>query len=127
MAGGDIWMMVMVGAVLGWQALAFVFLASSVQGILAAIAAVALGKKQQTKDQNGLFRNEVVHEVEAEIHGETPEDQQASSEPESLGKLAVPYGPFIALAAVEYVFFGKYLLPLLSGNTLTPWGFAPWH
>ncbi len=189
MGGGDIWMMVMVGACLGWECLPFIFLASSVQGIIAAVIAIAFGKKQQTEDQQGLFRNQVVAEVEAELlkkdqpdagapempdgskakgaetsegaEAETPDDAKSekseransetseseeikdeargsearesseeakradaveAAEPET-GKLAVPYGPFIALAAIEYVFFGKYLLPLISGGVLTPWGF----
>ncbi|MBQ4361098.1 MAG: prepilin peptidase, partial [Proteobacteria bacterium] len=67
MGGGDIWMMVMVGACLGWECLPFIFLASSLQGIIAAVIAIALGKKQQTKEQQGLFRNQVVAEVEAEL------------------------------------------------------------
>ena len=178
MGGGDIWMMVMVGACLGWECLPFIFLAASLQGIVAAVIAIALGKKQQTKDQQGLFRNEVVAEVEAELlkkdraepqaapasetaepqaapasetaepqaapASETAEPQAASAsetaEPQAApasetaeseaddepdtGKLAVPFGPFIALAAIEYVFFGKFLLPLISGGMLTPWGFV---
>ncbi|MBQ1927024.1 MAG: prepilin peptidase [Proteobacteria bacterium] len=215
MGGGDIWMMVMVGACLGWECLPFIFLASSLQGIIAAVIAIALGKKQQTKEQQGLFRNQVVAEVEAELlkkdnketaenadapkkanaetpenssaeaienadapketnaetpetssaeatenadapketNAETPENSSAEAtenaeapkdtkaetpenssaeatekaedadEPET-GKLAVPFGPFIALAAIEYVFFGKFLLPLISGGMLTPWGFV---
>ena len=126
MGGGDVWMMVMVGAVLGWQSLPFIFLASSLQGIIIAIIAIALGKKQQTEGQQGLFRNEVAHEIEAEIHGEDSEIAEAAESDTRAGKLAVPYGPFIALASVEYVFFGKYLLPLISGNMLTPWGPMTW-
>ncbi|MBQ9394515.1 MAG: prepilin peptidase [Proteobacteria bacterium] len=175
MGGGDIWMMIMVGAVLGWQSLPFIFLAASLQGIVGAVIAICLGKKQQTKDQNGLFRNEVAAEVEAEVHGvdvankekseaapdkaadeapdsaetakpETEKSEESPDKPETsddatdksddkvdealddsrMGNLAVPFGPFIALAAIEYVFFGKWLLPLVSGNMLTPWGFMAW-
>ena len=153
MGGGDIWMMVMVGACLGWQCLPFIFLAASVQGIIAAIIGIFMGKKQKTETQDGLFRNAVVNEVEAELLGDktksekpdasseksnaSSEKSDASSEksdesseksenidPESDGKLAIPFGPFIALAAIEYVFFGKWLLPIISGGVLTPWGFV---
>ena len=136
MGGGDVWMMAMVGAFLGWQCLPFIFLAASVQGIIAAVIGIALGKKQQTDSQSGLFRNQVADEVQAEIDADkkSPEtnessetadstDESSPSEEDiSTGKLAVPFGPFIALAAIEYVFFGQYLLPLISGNMLTPWG-----
>ena len=167
MGGGDIWMMIMVGAVLGWQCLPFIFLAASLQGIIASVIAICLGKKQQTKEQNGLFRNEVAAEVEAEVHGVDTSDKSndksaedttksddksaedtaksddksaentAKSDDKSdkvddalddsrMGNLAIPFGPFIALAAIEYVFFGKWLLPFVSGNMLTPWGYMAW-
>ena len=130
MGGGDIWMMIMVGAFLGWQSLIFVLLAASLQGIIIALAAIALGKKtQQTETQQGLFRNQVADEVQAEVDKDKnaeKSDESATTDKDyedvSTGKLAVPFGPFIALAAIEYVFFGKYLLPLMSGGTLTPWG-----
>ena len=160
MGGGDIWMMVMVGACLGWECLPFIFLAASLQGIIAAVIAIALGKKQQTETQNGLFRNAVVDEIElhtesapaeasapeaSDIHKNTGDsggqfdseaktqshetgdnagtDDAGDSEDEiETGKLAVPFGPFIALAAVEYAFFGQFLLPLMTNGVLTPWG-----
>lgn len=130
MGGGDIWMMIMVGAFLGWQSLIFVLLAASLQGIIIALAAIALGKKtQQTETQQGLFRNQVADEVQAEVDKNKETESTGDSantdkdyEDVSTGKLAVPFGPFIALAAIEYVFFGKYLLPLMTGGTLTPWG-----
>lgn len=123
MGGGDIWMMAMVGGFLGWECLPFIFLAASLQGLIAAVIAILHGKKQQTDTQKGLFRNAVANELDAQVHGETPSLDIAEREPET-GKLAIPFGPFIALAAIEYVFFGKYLLPIVSGGVLTPWGFV---
>ena len=38
MGGGDVWMLAMIGAFLGWQSLIFVFLATSRQGLLAAVS-----------------------------------------------------------------------------------------
>lgn len=110
MGGGDVWILVMIGAFLGWQSLPFIFLASSLQGIAAAVIAIALGKKQQTGDAPGLFRNEVANEL------------NDSPLPEENSKLAVPYGPFLALAALEYVVWGDKLLPLISGGMLSPSG-----
>lgn len=115
MGGGDIWILMMIGAFLGWQSLPFIFLASSLQGIIAALIAIACGKKQQNDTQQGLFRNDVANEL-----NDTPL-------PESNAKLAIPYGPFLALAAVEYIVFAPYVLPFISGGTLSPWGFSvPW-
>ena len=148
MGGGDIWMMMMVGACLGWECLPFIFLAASIQGIVAAIIAIALGKRQQTDTQNGLFRNAVIADLQtdsASVPTETASESDASdandhenaaapdqaemptssadpNEEIETGKLAVPFGPFIALAAIEYAFFGQWILPLMTNGLLTPWG-----
>ena len=111
MGGGDVWILVMIGAFLGWESLPFVFLASSVQGIIAAVVAIALGKKQQTDDERGLFRNAVANEI------------NDAPLPEETSKLAIPYGPFLALAAVEYIALGQWLLPLMTGGMISPSGF----
>ena len=111
MGGGDVWILVMIGAFLGWESLPFVFLASRVQGIIAAVVAIALGKKQQTDDERGLFRNAVANEI------------NDAPLPEETSKLAIPYGPFLALAAVEYIAIGKWLLPLMTGGMISPSGF----
>ena len=113
MGGGDVWMLAMIGAFLGWQSLIFVFLASSLQGILAAVIAIFLGRRQQTDSQAGLFRNDVAQEL------------NDAPLPETTGKLAVPYGPFLALAAVEYVFLGHLLPPLWTGEWILVWSAMP--
>lgn len=113
MGGGDIWMMAMVGAFLGWQSLFFIFLAASLQGLVLAGFAVLLGGKQHTASESGIFRNEVLEEVQ---------NEDAPNVELSTGKLALPFGPFIALSAVEYVFLGHWILPIMSNGMLTPWG-----
>ena len=115
MGGGDIWMMAMIGAFLGWEALPFVFLASSLQGVIIAVIGMAIGAKQKKGEGQGLFRNE----VSREMNGETNENGENE---ETAGKLAIPYGPFIALAGVEYLFLADIVLPWMSGNALSPWG-----
>ena len=56
------------------------------------------------------------------IDEEVKPDQEA--EDPSAGQLAIPYGPFIALAGVEYLFLASIVLPWMSGNTLSPWGWV---
>jgi leader peptidase (prepilin peptidase)/N-methyltransferase len=122
MGGGDLWMMGMVGAFLGWQSLLFVFLASSVQGILVAVVAAAAsrGKGQGA----ALFRNQEVDEINTALQAAGAETQaNAQAEDASFGKLAVPFGPFIALSAAEYMFVGHWVLPWLTGGVLGPNGF----
>jgi leader peptidase (prepilin peptidase) / N-methyltransferase len=67
MGGGDIKLLAMIGAFLGWQSLLFVIFASSILGSLVGIGAMLKQKKG--------------------------------------GKTVIPYGPFLALAAVIYLFF----------------------
>ncbi len=121
MGGGDIWMMAMVGAFVGWQGLFFIFFASSVQGLLFAVGAVLFGAKQQVEGDGGVFRNHEVAELEASMG--LAEDGQEAGAP-AFRKLALPFGPFIALSAFEYIFFGDFLLSLLTGGALSAHGWV---
>lgn len=67
MGGGDIKLLAMIGAFLGWYALPFVIFFSSFIGLLAGIYAMIQQKKG--------------------------------------GKTVIPYGPFLSLAAIFYLFF----------------------
>ncbi len=67
MGGGDIKLLAMIGAFLGWQALPFVIFASSLSGSIVGLLAMTKQKK------GGLTR--------------------------------IPFGPFLSLAALAYLFF----------------------
>jgi leader peptidase (prepilin peptidase)/N-methyltransferase len=67
MGGGDIKLLAMIGAFLGWQSLPFVIFSSSLFGTVAGIGAMIKQKKG--------------------------------------GKTVIPYGPFLAIAALLYLFF----------------------
>ncbi|MFA5625573.1 MAG: prepilin peptidase [Bradymonadales bacterium] len=124
MGGGDIGMMAMVGAFLGWQSLAFIFLAASLQGIVAAALGIVFGKKQQKKHEEfALFRNEV---LKNDVDGteNSKEEENFPSEEGSIRTLALPFGPFIALAAIEYLFIAPWALKIMTGGALSPWGFV---
>jgi len=71
MGGGDIKLLAMIGAFLGWQSLLFVLLVSSFAGAAVGIT-VMIVKGQDMK-------------------------------------YAVPFGPFLSLGAIAYLFFGGYL------------------
>ena len=72
MGGGDIKLLAMAGALVGWQGVLFTIFVSSASGALIGIILMLRTRK-------GL-------------------------------KLAVPFGPFIALGAVVYIFFGPVLI-----------------
>jgi leader peptidase (prepilin peptidase)/N-methyltransferase len=75
MGGGDIKLLAMIGAFLGWQSLLFVLLISSFAGAAVGIALMILKGRDM--------------------------------------KYAVPFGPFLSLGAIAYLFFGAYLYGLL--------------
>ncbi|MBN1904322.1 MAG: prepilin peptidase [Deltaproteobacteria bacterium] len=72
MGGGDIKLLAMIGAFLGWKSLPFVILVSSLAGSIIGGAALMMSKK-------GI-------------------------------RARIPFGPFLALGAILYVFFGKEII-----------------
>lgn len=75
MGGGDIKLLAMMGAFLGWQSLWFIIMVSSILGAVVGITAMMIKKQDM--------------------------------------KYAVPFGPFLSVAAVSYLFFGAYVTKLL--------------
>lgn len=74
MGGGDIKLLAMIGAFLGWQSLPFVVFGSSLLGTVVGVGAMV-------KQRKG-------------------------------GKTVIPYGPFLAIAALLYLFFRQEILSL---------------
>ena len=72
MGGGDIKLLAMMGALLGWQGVVFTIFVSSLVGTLSGLAVMLHSRK-------GL-------------------------------KLAVPFGPFLAIGGVTFIFFGTRLI-----------------
>jgi len=188
MGGGDVPLMAMVGAWLGWPAVIFIFFASSVQALIATGLVFAFGDGDAfLLDANELFEEENddegdgahdteedaadhqpdeqpedatpevaddAHDVEEDgqpeehpedfsegkqhedfsegeeqdlSEGEDQEDQvqyteadldeldaRDAQEEDEEGLLAIPYGPFITLAAVEHLLFGDLLPSSIS-------------
>ncbi len=126
--GGDLTLMAVMGAWLGWPALLFVFFASSLQGIAAA-GLGALFNASFLRDSREVMamedprevakRGEDGTELEDTEAAESKEDtEDAEGAEEAPGALAVPFGPFIALAGVQFLFFGEFLGPSLSMSYL---------
>ncbi|SNB46204.1 A24 family peptidase [Geobacter sp. DSM 9736] len=72
MGGGDIKLLAMMGAFLGWRAVPFILFTSSLLGSIIGIALMVTNKKDS--------------------------------------KLAIPFGPFLSMAAVIYIFWGRQLI-----------------
>jgi leader peptidase (prepilin peptidase)/N-methyltransferase len=72
MGGGDIKLLAMIGAVIGWQGVLFTIFLSSAVGTLTGMAVMIRSRK-------GM-------------------------------KLAIPFGPFLAIGGIAYIFFGPRLI-----------------
>ena len=82
MGGGDIKLLAMIGAFLGWQSLPFVVFGSSILGAVVGLGAMAKQKKG--------------------------------------GKTMIPYGPFLSIAALLYMFYRELINYYLVLYFLTP-------
>lgn len=72
MGGGDIKLLAMMGAFLGWKAVPFIIFVSSLSGSLIGITIMMVSKKDS--------------------------------------KLAIPFGPYLAFAAIVYIFYGRKII-----------------
>ena len=72
MGGGDIKLLAMMGAFLGWKAVPFIIFVSSLAGSLIGISIMLIRKKDS--------------------------------------KLAIPFGPYLAFAAIVYIFYGRKII-----------------
>ncbi len=131
--GGDATLMALVGAWLGWPALIFTFFAASLQGVIVAVIAMLVAP-EFIRDSADIFDEDEA--TTSPSRSEEPSEEGAGGEDpasevdamaDSLlegsdvaltveaedgamrGKAAVPFGPFIALAAAEYLLFGPWL------------------
>jgi len=82
---GDYRLMAMVGAFLGWRSLLFLMVASALQGLAFALVVRFTGSEDTL-----------------------PEDAQATDE--SFRHMVIPFGPFIALSALEWLVLERPLM-----------------
>ncbi|RAL24931.1 hypothetical protein DL240_01605 [Lujinxingia litoralis] len=142
--GGDVTLMALMGAWLGWPALIFIFFAASVQGLIAAGLGTLFGAGF-VRDSRDILAEEDPRELarrereaaspSADTHqtNETSADAadratrndevgQGEQDEDEGGGLAVPFGPFIVLAGLEYFFFGEFL-PTYASMSYLYYGF----
>lgn len=144
--GGDVTLMAMVGAWLGWPCIVFIFFAASLQGTAAAIGAMLLGGGLLRDSRDILEEDDPAKDVTdpgtapsqdeasppldgAEAHADSVETSQAdaaaaveAADDDEESRMAVPFGPFIALAAAEYLLIGDLLPSAISMSYLYEFG-----
>jgi len=86
---GDGKLLALVGAVLGWKSLPVVLFAGSVIGVVVSLPLLLLAR------------------------GRTSGDGEVADEPASLRTVQVPFGPFLAVGALIYMFAGARILALV--------------
>jgi leader peptidase (prepilin peptidase)/N-methyltransferase len=107
MGWGDVYLLAGIGAWLGWQSLLPVVLLSALQGAVVGVVLLLLGK---TPDgQTAASPGARSLEPGAQQEPETAEDDWVPP------KNAVPYGPFLALAALEYLLAGARIVSTWDG------------
>lgn len=98
---GDYRLMAGVGAFLGWQSLLFLLIASAVQGLVFA----GVVKLFRLEDALPRLDDPLPAGFSDGSDGAEPAAPEAAPEPDGPAPLAVPFGPFIALAALEWLLF----------------------
>lgn len=102
---GDAHLLAVIGAFLGWRALPFVIVAAAVQSLVAVL--IVVGYSKITGRDAGLLM------TTAELDERFGEEDRYDG---SGSHLAMPFGPFLTLAAFEALFFGDDLLWRVAGG-----------
>ena len=97
MGWGDVWLLSGIGAWLGWQALFAVVMLSAVQGSIIGIVMLLVKPRDEAPP------NPAPTEIPNEPQHENPDADWSPP------KHAVPFGPFLALAALEHLLAGNRL------------------
>jgi len=115
---GDAKLTMLAGAWFGWQGAVFALLAGAVQGTLAAIVVFVAQGKIEEPEAVKLEREELRRAIEAaETEEERRElEQELAADPigeeagEGLGQSRLPFGPFLVLATLEFLLFGRVIV-----------------
>jgi len=125
MGEGDSKLLMMIGAFLGYQGVLFAMFAGAAQGLIAFVIARLSGAgkdvapEQQKASESAAVAVQpdgVEHSVEPERVSKPGRDDKHAHEddidlegepgPEYWGHMKLPFGPFLALGALEFLFFG---------------------
>lgn len=117
MGEGDAHFMLFIGIFLGWQGVLFALVGGSMQGILATLIAKAAGRPlglrpapEPTPEQPVEAKDDAKDEAKDDAKHADSEDDTDEETPDTDDGLArIPFGPFLALGALEFLFFGEQI------------------
>jgi leader peptidase (prepilin peptidase)/N-methyltransferase len=96
---GDVKLLAMLGAFLGIQSIPFIIFGAAIQGTVFAVLFLLLGGEGRTVHPD----DELDPEEAGSIDSEENEDE------EGLGQIMLPFGPFLALAGLEWYLLNEFL------------------
>lgn len=110
MGEGDSKLLMMIGAFAGYQGVLFSIFAGATQGLIAFVVMRATGQTGEpppTAAEGSKPPAPAESDVAAGAAAEaTDEDEDDEADPEYWGHMKLPFGPFLALGALEFLFFG---------------------
>jgi leader peptidase (prepilin peptidase)/N-methyltransferase len=113
MGMGDAKLTMLAGAWFGWPGAVFTLLAGAVQGSLGALV-IVLTKGSIEEPEAVRADREALQKAAADGDEEAQraleEDPLAQPQGEGLGQARLPFGPFLILGALEYLFIGELLV-----------------
>ena len=131
MGEGDAKLLLMIGAFLGFQGALFAIVIGALQGVLVAIYGLITGTPlgpdldalEQQERAEARARGETwpdrleAEEAAAQARGEATGEPTGEPQATYFGHIKLPFGPFLALGALEFLFFGDRLFETWLGLT----------
>jgi leader peptidase (prepilin peptidase)/N-methyltransferase len=119
---GDAKLLMLAGAWFGWKGALFALLTGAVQGTLVAVVVLVVKGRIEEPDAVQKERAELRQMLDgldeatrAKVEEELRADPLAQEPGDGIGKARIPFGPFLAIATLEYLFFGEMLLEAYLG------------
>lgn len=106
---GDPKLLMMIGAFLGIEGAIFALLVGSLQGLVFAGFTFVSGGTLRQPEPDSAAAEPVVQPDQASA-ADAPGESEAAAESDHVGRLKLPFGPLLSLAALEYLFFGEALV-----------------
>ncbi len=112
MGEGDAKLLMAIGAFLGWRGALFSLVAGAFQGVVATLGSMLAGRPLGPPEDDTLDDGEALEGDETAANPASEADESPDEDPQGDAPepLKIPFGPFLALGALEFFFFGDLLI-----------------